>query len=547
MNSRLYKLASVPFVLFLLTALACSASSVPFGSVGSGTFNLPDPTAGLNSLSSYQVTLQRTFTGTNNSQPDQWQDSWTLLVSTSPAARLFTLDSSGPSSDQALSGLIGGEINGVAYNRPNASSPCTADLVAKSQQTVPLELAKFLPPLSSAKVQGSSQTVNGLSVQQYHFDGSSLKDKTISASGDVWIAVAQHVVVKYTLDEQGDESTFGTGVKGMMHWEYDLSQVDQPLDLTPPPGCPPGLVDAPLLTDAANVQKFPGMTSYTTKSSVADASAFYTKQLTGLNWQASTQPSVGTAYASQAFERSSQTLTVQISPAQGGGNQVLLILQLAGASSVGVGTTPGPTPGTTGGGNGNASSLVSASLNLLLGSGSKASVLSSYHLEVKGTTIKPQEQYTLSADIQGANVHFHYQSPTSGKIEGYIVGGKDYLVQNGAAQAASGQAQLAWLTWSLEPTFALATASLGASLSGEETVAGLAAGKYLIDTANASASALSSVQAFSNISGATGTVWVDKQSGALLQMTLDYTGTGNGKGHVEVAVSNVGNVTVSLP
>jgi hypothetical protein len=58
------------------------------------------------------------------------------------------------------------------------------------------------------------------------------------------------------------------------------------------------------------------------------------------------------------------------------------------------------------------------------------------------------------------------------------------------------------------------------------------------------------------ITSVTGNVWVDQATGALLKAMLDYqadvgdnSGTlkGSGAGHLEITVTQVGNVTVALP
>jgi hypothetical protein len=58
------------------------------------------------------------------------------------------------------------------------------------------------------------------------------------------------------------------------------------------------------------------------------------------------------------------------------------------------------------------------------------------------------------------------------------------------------------------------------------------------------------------IASVSGKIWVDQQTGALLKAVLDYQAEvtdssgndqGSGSGHVEITVTQVGNVTVALP
>jgi hypothetical protein len=207
-------------------------------------------------------------------------------------------------------------------------------------------------------------------------------------------------------------------------------------------------------------------------------------------------------------------------------------------------------------------------LNLTLGT-SKASALPSYHLEASGSEpawnsgLRQAEvtTYTLHADAQGQDLHLQYSSFKGSQplknVEGYIVGGKEYLMANGKPTASVGSVQLLWLQWPLNTDIALAGASTGAASQGETTLAGRTAEVYAVDTANANPAALEALKGFSDITAAKGTVWIDKDTGALLKAVLDYTATftdptskaalGTGNGHVEIAVTNVGAVTVALP
>jgi hypothetical protein len=59
-----------------------------------------------------------------------------------------------------------------------------------------------------------------------------------------------------------------------------------------------------------------------------------------------------------------------------------------------------------------------------------------------------------------------------------------------------------------------------------------------------------------SITSVTGKVWIDQATGALLKAVLDYKADvrdtsgnlkGSGTGHLEISVTQIGNVTVTLP
>lgn len=199
-----------------------------------------------------------------------------------------------------------------------------------------------------------------------------------------------------------------------------------------------------------------------------------------------------------------------------------------------------------------------------------AKVLDSYHLETSGT--EPvwdktagkviAQSFTFKADVSGDNAHF-VKTITSGKgstLDVYYMnankdGGKAYSVKDGAVQEDM-LAQLTWVSLPLDYGLPLIFAAMGASLQGGDTIDGRAADKYDVDMSKAPAGADAIVKSFvKGYKSSKGTAWIDKQNGALLKMTLDYstdvndmgTVVGQGSGHIDWLVTNVGKVKVTLP
>jgi hypothetical protein len=80
---------------------------------------------------------------------------------------------------------------------------------------------------------------------------------------------------------------------------------------------------------------------------------------------------------------------------------------------------------------------------------------------------------------------------------------------------------------------------------------------YALDTADADRMALAALQQLMHIKAARGTIWIDHGTGALLKLVLDYDQelfakaggpvTAVAPGHIEIAVTQVGRVTVTPP
>jgi len=218
------------------------------------------------------------------------------------------------------------------------------------------------------------------------------------------------------------------------------------------------------------------------------------------------------------------------------------------------------------------STRVSESLGLLMGQSDKPGALPSFHVEINdsGPTFDRQAKTVLTnavkikADVQGTDVHAWIEGDDGKTTEGYVIGNDDYVVDGGQVkQDALAGVGLTWAMWQLEPVVILSLAGLGAQAAGTQAVDGRTADVFAVDMAKADPAVLAGVQAFigRGISVAKGKVWVDQQSGALLKTVLDYEQdlydvtssdknappVGHGSGHIDIAVSQVGKVSVSLP
>jgi len=222
-----------------------------------------------------------------------------------------------------------------------------------------------------------------------------------------------------------------------------------------------------------------------------------------------------------------------------------------------------------------AQSRISESANLLLLS--DKAVLKSYHIEASGTEPRWDQQtkkaaadtYSVKADVSGQDLYLVYTSQSGDKpattTEGYMINGgiggqngKDYVMTDGKPKESFGAISMAWALFPLRVVMPLAFAAMGPTAQGSEAIDGRQADKFAVDTANAPTGAMGVLGGLMTITSAKGTVWVDKQTGALLKCVLDYeqnfvdppgstTVAGSGKGHVELLVTKVGNVTVKLP
>lgn len=300
MKHFLLKGARLGLLLLLMTAIGCQpANSVTPTTVsvqepqspsieveidfGPGDLDLPDMRVGLAGLSSYRSVLTISFDGTENGQALKWSSSYTFAATTAPAVRQLIVESTGVNSEPTM---WMAELQGVAYER-RGESTCVAGLIDPAISNVEeLEPAAQLPSLFGAEEVGS-ETLNGVQAAHYTFDERALTEAGLNKStGELWLASAGGYVLRFHLTTTGDASYFGEGIAGALTYDYQLNETNQSLAIELPADCPPGLVNAPMLPDAANIQSLPGLLEYDSATSVPDAVAFYQQQLATLGWQA---------------------------------------------------------------------------------------------------------------------------------------------------------------------------------------------------------------------------------------------------------------------
>lgn len=282
---------------------------------GKGPFTLVDPQSGLQDLSSYQATLTMAFEGTQNGKPRKWSKTYKMLASNDPPARQWTID--GNSDAQSLEQSFLAEVAGLDYERRGQDSCTATEIRSGNSLGERFELASLLSGVIGAEEAGS-ETVDAIEAKHYTFDQQALGEQDLTESaGELWVASEGNYIVKYSLTRKAKADYFGEGIEGTLTLDYQLTAPNQPVTLQLPEDCPPGLVDAPLLPDAANVEKSPGLLSYQTASSLQDALDFYEKSLPGLGWEAEMEPVVTEDSAALSYRQGQQSLSIFLTAMDG--------------------------------------------------------------------------------------------------------------------------------------------------------------------------------------------------------------------------------------
>lgn len=289
---------------------------------GPGPFNFPEPKAGLADLSSYKATLTLTFDGTRAGQPSQWSKTYVLQSSKEPAERQLTIAKAGDLSN--LDAVFLAEVNGAAYEARGANA-CNANAIQEGNSSIQrLEPAGFLNFVVGAEEAGTD-TIDNVAVNHYTFDERAFGQQGAAKStGEIWVAPEAGYLVKYLLTTEGDANTFGEGIQGSLTWDYELSNVNQPITFTLPADCPAGIVDAPLLPDASSVSNMPSVLSYKTASSLTDIITFYQSEMLKRGWELTGEPNITDTTALLDFKQGDQTMSIVVTTSNGTTVNVIL-------------------------------------------------------------------------------------------------------------------------------------------------------------------------------------------------------------------------------
>lgn len=216
------------------------------------------------------------FEGTRDAQPDSWSTVYTLLHTADPAASMLTIETNGnapPDSQQVIA-----EAAGATYET-GADGGCSGLPIDPDDSMIAWrDPSGLLPSMIGAEDAGADDA-NGVAATHYTFDERALGESgRTDTSGETWVAVTGGYVVKYLQHTTAHAEYFGEGRDGAMTLDYELTEINQALEIVLPAGCQ---VDAPVMPGATGLLVLPRSMGFDTASTVADGMAFYRQQLPG--------------------------------------------------------------------------------------------------------------------------------------------------------------------------------------------------------------------------------------------------------------------------
>jgi hypothetical protein len=305
------------------------------GDAEEAALDLNSSMTGLENLNSYRAAFRFDWNGTKAGQPVTGYMQMRSAFVREPAAQELHFEGQGLAAgqDQGLSQVAFVQVGNTAWFYESESDtwmqvPAGNLDFAQGLFFKPEDLVGNFD-VSQGRRSSLPQEVNGVPCYQYtfneqDFDRADLPegDQVIRAQGQVCVAVEGNYVVSLAIDADlryADPSQVFE--EGNMQMTFEISDVNQPLTIEPPAeaqGQTAGRQDIPMLPDAQVELSSPGLVSYGTASSVADAARFYQAEMPKQDWIAAEGNKVLDSNAVLNYNKGSETANIVIGSDESG-------------------------------------------------------------------------------------------------------------------------------------------------------------------------------------------------------------------------------------
>jgi hypothetical protein len=254
------------------------------------------------------------------------EGTWTYLLETQRAAGdpslqyELTMEGLPASIDLGDVSLIVSEDSGYMTGPAVGEGGCAIFPLSEEVLSAFPNADDLLPPaeFSAGLVRDGSETVAGVDGTRYTYSAANAGDLT-DVSGEIVLAKAGDYVLRYTLTGQTSEPPFGGSTAGTLSWAYQIDAFGEET-LAVPAAC---AVAYPLMPDAANLVRLPGLIIYQTAKAPPAVLAYYVSALEGDGWAVYEFPQEGNDRGLLTYAKEGVVLTVSAKP-EGSGAEVSL-------------------------------------------------------------------------------------------------------------------------------------------------------------------------------------------------------------------------------
>ena len=286
-----------------VSAAPTVSGEATLGDAQEAALDLNTSMSGLQSLHSYRAAFRFDWKGDKAGQPVTGYMQMRSAFVREPAAQELYFEGQGleAGQDQGLSRVSFVQVGKTAWFYESESDtwmqvPAGELDFAEGLFFKPEDLLSNFD-VSKGRRNPLPQQANGIACHRYTFNEKDFNpgnlaqgEEVVRAQGEVCVAIEGNYVVSLVIDADlrytDPDQVFETGNMKMV---FDISEVNQPITIEPPAEARSqtgGREDIPILADAQVEFSTPGLISYTTASSLANAARFYQEEMPKQGWTA---------------------------------------------------------------------------------------------------------------------------------------------------------------------------------------------------------------------------------------------------------------------
>ncbi|MEE9618274.1 MAG: hypothetical protein V3T90_14900 [Anaerolineae bacterium] len=274
--------------------------------------SLSSVTSGLQSLDSYRSHFEMTFDGATGTETEHWVYEMDAEYVREPFAQRVVMQV--PDTEESFEIVYIGDRQYIVLEDGQCISTSADEGEAMGAEI--FEPDDVIGGLENARRIRPDERVNGILCHHYTFDETSVMWAGFAhAEGEVWVAVDEDYVVRYTLQADGKDPT--TGDEGHIEWEYEIRDVNMPITIEPPSGCEATESEFPIMPDATDMTTMGGMTMYTSASPFDDVLAFYQEQMQANGWSDTGDTFIASDTAMLSYTKEERTVTLALTSEDG--------------------------------------------------------------------------------------------------------------------------------------------------------------------------------------------------------------------------------------
>lgn len=316
---------TITFLVISLTLTACGLGKDGFlGGGGKSGRTVRTTGVGAENLKNYAATFTVTFEPDSN-PANGWVYSVDTVLTENPPARQQTLviEGLGRDKDPGDTTLIQVGDKQYMIGEGVGSAGCLIFPASVDLSKSYLTPGDFLPASSLTKLDSLGNVeVAGQAGERFTFAADAVGDFT-DVKGDLVRAKGGDYVLLYALTGHTLDTRFGEGTPGKIVWHYEITDLSPDEALSAPAECE---ISLPIMADAQELSRLPGLISYTSATAAADVVAFYQNELVANGWLVYEIPATSDKTTLLHYARAGELLKVSID-ATATGARVQLFLE----------------------------------------------------------------------------------------------------------------------------------------------------------------------------------------------------------------------------